>query len=56
MTNKSIARWLLLLRRPERSVSGDVFMDLIALLIEIISGAVTDTVRAVKIRLKKNQP
>jgi hypothetical protein len=56
MANKSIARWLLLLRRPERSLSGDAFMDLIALLVQIISAALRDTVRAIRVRLKNNQP
>ena len=47
--------WLLLLRRPERSLSGDVFMDLIALLIQIISGAVRGTLRAIRSKTKNNQ-
>ena len=54
-TNSCIDTWLLLLRRPERSLSGDVFMDLIALLIQIISGAVRQTIWVVR-RLKNNQP
>ena len=45
--------WLFLLRRPERNFSGDVFMDLISLLIQIMTGAVRETIRAVRSKTEK---
>jgi hypothetical protein len=55
VTNRCFDTWLLLLRRPERSLSGDVFMDLISLLIQIISGAVRGTLWAIRSKTKNNQ-
>ena len=54
MTRRCVDAWIFLVRRPERSVSGDVFMDLIALLIQIISGVVGETTRAIRSRTEKN--
>ena len=53
VTNRCVDTWLLLLRRPERSLSGDVFMDLISLLVQIMSGAVRETIRAVRSKTEK---
>jgi hypothetical protein len=53
VTNRYVDTWLLLLRRPERSLSGDAFMDLIALLIQIISRAVRETIWAVRSKIEK---
>ena len=53
MTNRCVDTWLLLLRRPERGLSGDVFMDLIALLIQIVSGAVRETLWAIRTKTEK---
>ena len=50
---RHVDTWLRLLRRPERNLSGDIFMDLIALLIQIISGAVRETIRAVRSKTEK---
>ena len=56
VTNRYVDTWLLLLRRPERSLSGDPFMDLIALLIQITSRALRETIGQLEIRLKNNRP
>jgi hypothetical protein len=53
VTNRYVDTWILLLRRPQRSLSGDAFMDLIALLIEIISRTVRETIGVVRSKIEK---